>query len=538
MSDSSDTCRSEEEHNFESYRSVPKVIIESHDETDNCSHCFPKLPPARTTASDALSRSLSLCHTCAAQKFENPLLINRRLPLDQVLREEDCRFCRLIAYCVLNDKKLKRRVFRAKRRRDFEVYFKCSRIPGNEQIFLCIGKAGSFEDIADRRDKHTGKQPTEKNIDEMVERWWGGFKGWGDYVMKHSLWMTPGAGIPFWVKQVDYGDSQETWARIRSGVSYSIQLVDHLPWDFVHGKPVEVPIRASFAQLKGKGALFTPPPNPRYLALSYVWGTGNTLLLKKDNYDEFHTEGASREELVPKTIHDAMVLCSNLGERYLWVDALCIIQDGSDDKMEQINAMDAIYSRAHVTIVAAEADGANGGLAPVNGSRVVRYLAHDVDSRMMVAKICPQAVTTPTRLGRLIWATRAWTFQDRVEDIFFDDQVMSSRSSTHTHEVSLPLTSLPTTNASSNDFFSSFLSQYLMRNMTDQSDILKAFTGVLNSLQPQFGPSHYGMPTRFLDASLGWRFISHKSRAQWYTADDFHHAAELPARREGLPSWT
>ncbi|KAI0977230.1 heterokaryon incompatibility protein-domain-containing protein [Xylaria arbuscula] len=404
--------------------------------------------------------------------------------------------------------------------------------------------------------------------------------------------MTPGAGIPFWARQVDYGQQQQTWTRIRSGVSYSIQVVDHWPQHFAYGQPVERPTQASFAQLKGwladcqamhdvcaesiysatalpknfrlidvqKKCIVLAPPNPRYLALSYVWGTANTILLKQHNYDELHSEGALRDGLLPKTIRDAIFLCSNLGERYLWVDALCIIQDGSEDKMEQINAMDAVYSRAHVTVVAAEADDADGGMPPVNGSRIVRYLAHDVGSRMMVAALCPQAATTPRRLGRLKWTTRAWTFQEyalsrrlllitndlifwvckkfeRTEDIFFDDQAIQPQSSMHTHSVSLPLTSLPEVDLSPGDF-ARFLGQYILRNMTDQSDILKAFTGVLNYLQPRFGPSHWGLPARLVDSSLSWRFTSHKSRNQWYKVDEFHSSVELPVRRDGFPSWT
>ncbi|KAI1268297.1 hypothetical protein F5Y18DRAFT_374643 [Xylariaceae sp. FL1019] len=80
-----------------------------------------------------------------------------------------------------------------------------------------------------------------------------------------------------------------------------------------------------------------------------------------------------------------MMLCSEVGERYLWVDALCILQDDGDDKLEQINAMDAVCSRAYAIIVAAATHDADGGLAPVNGSRVAKCLTQDIDSRPMVA---------------------------------------------------------------------------------------------------------------------------------------------------------
>jgi len=54
-----------------------------------------------------------------------------------------------------------------------------------------------------------------------------------------------------------------------------------------------------------------------------------------------------------------------MGERYLWVDALCIIQDDSMDKEWQIARMGSIYSSAVFTIVAACGVDADAGLPGV-----------------------------------------------------------------------------------------------------------------------------------------------------------------------------
>lgn len=44
-------------------------------------------------------------------------------------------------------------------------------------------------------------------------------------------------------------------------------------------------------------------------------------------------------DLLPTTITDSMELVSKIGERYLWVDALCIVQDDEKEVAEQTSQM-------------------------------------------------------------------------------------------------------------------------------------------------------------------------------------------------------
>ncbi len=67
----------------------------------------------------------------------------------------------------------------------------------------------------------------------------------------------------------------------------------------------------------------------------------------------------------PATIADAIALVRALGERYLWVDAICIVQDDRDSKMQDIERMDLIYSRAFATLVALAGTDAAAGLPGV-----------------------------------------------------------------------------------------------------------------------------------------------------------------------------
>jgi hypothetical protein len=70
-------------------------------------------------------------------------------------------------------------------------------------------------------------------------------------------------------------------------------------------------------------------PQHRYVALSYVWGSGGV--------DSQFSGGSLVWRLLPRTIRDAIVVTMQLGFRYLWVDRYCI---PPDKKQEQIGKMD------------------------------------------------------------------------------------------------------------------------------------------------------------------------------------------------------
>lgn len=65
-------------------------------------------------------------------------------------------------------------------------------------------------------------------------------------------------------------------------------------------------------------------------------------------------KGALQDEgrVLSRVIKDSMKLTQLLGERYLWVDVLRIVQDDNVNKMRHISNMDAIYKQASLTIVA------------------------------------------------------------------------------------------------------------------------------------------------------------------------------------------
>ncbi|KAK0651551.1 hypothetical protein B0T16DRAFT_323690 [Cercophora newfieldiana] len=75
-----------------------------------------------------------------------------------------------------------------------------------------------------------------------------------------------------------------------------------------------------------------------YLALSYCWGQTPTATTTTANLGS-RLQGISWDEL-PATLRDALLSTYFLGIEYLWIDALCILQDNPADWMVESSKMD------------------------------------------------------------------------------------------------------------------------------------------------------------------------------------------------------
>ncbi|KAI1734989.1 heterokaryon incompatibility protein-domain-containing protein [Xylaria scruposa] len=107
-----------------------------------------------------------------------------------------------------------------------------------------------------------------------------------------------------------------------------------------------------------------------YAALSYCWGHDPQVMTTIATLSSY-VNGLPPN--ISNTIKDAITVCRKLGTRFLWVDALCIIQDDGEDKADQLAAMGAIYKQAHYTIAAAGASKVSEGFladtTPNEGAR-------------------------------------------------------------------------------------------------------------------------------------------------------------------------
>jgi hypothetical protein len=103
----------------------------------------------------------------------------------------------------------------------------------------------------------------------------------------------------------------------------------------------------------------------RYACLSHCWGAHElsspllctTLSTIKDLYEDV------RWAQLPLTYQDAVSFARKLGIPFLWIDSLCIIQDGPNkpDWREQSAKMADIYQNAYITLAAAASSNSKKG---------------------------------------------------------------------------------------------------------------------------------------------------------------------------------
>ncbi|KAG8533921.1 uncharacterized protein KY384_001662 [Bacidia gigantensis] len=152
---------------------------------------------------------------------------------------------------------------------------------------------------------------------------------------------------------------------------------------------------------------------PRYVALSYVWGVASALRNEKDTQKDLEEKGSlsARATDVPNAIKDAISLTKLLGEHYLWVDSLCVIQDDPEDQAQQIAAMDLIYSSAVLTIAAASGDTADAYLAgmPSNPRTFCQHI-----EKIQDIYLANRPADFSQAINKSVWNSRAWTLQERL----------------------------------------------------------------------------------------------------------------------------
>lgn len=97
-----------------------------------------------------------------------------------------------------------------------------------------------------------------------------------------------------------------------------------------------------------------------YVTLSYKWGESRKYCTLSTNIDLHETEIPLKD--LPWTFKEAIAVASFLKFDYLWIDALCIVQDSDEDKVCEIAIMDQIFRCSTLTIFAAAADNVDIGL--------------------------------------------------------------------------------------------------------------------------------------------------------------------------------
>ncbi|KAK5175891.1 uncharacterized protein LTR77_001031 [Saxophila tyrrhenica] len=145
----------------------------------------------------------------------------------------------------------------------------------------------------------------------------------------------------------------------------------------------------------------------RYVTLSHCWGTGDRLTLTKGRIHNL--QRAISYGQLPRTFQDAIRLTRALGIRYLWLDALCIIQDDQDDWRRESASMGAVFENALFSISALTAVDSHSGMLHHRSPPSIELLIGEAQIGVRT-----RADTLPLALRSARLETRAWCFQERL----------------------------------------------------------------------------------------------------------------------------
>lgn len=164
----------------------------------------------------------------------------------------------------------------------------------------------------------------------------------------------------------------------------------------------------------------------RYVTLSYCWGqkTKDQYRTTKETIKD-RKRGIAHDDL-PKTFQDAFKICRELGERYIWIDAVCIIQDDKADWKAQAAQMGSVYANTQFTIATDTSAGPNAGCfnkPQENGNGICRpwcritSTLHDGSPSTLYFHRKPRLQfphNHPWPVDRGVLNTRGWTLQERI----------------------------------------------------------------------------------------------------------------------------
>ncbi|KAF2464175.1 HET-domain-containing protein [Lindgomyces ingoldianus] len=261
------------------------------------------------------------------------------------------------------------------------------------------------------------------------------------------------------------------------------------------------------------------PDNCRYIALSYVWGDTIQLTLSGEKFKEFSQKHSLRNVQLPQTVSDAIELVEKLGERYLWVDALCIVQDSDVIRRQCIEDMDRIYTQSLLTIVAGTAENSNSPLPGVTEKRTWRQWGSQISPNLALSL----HFDFKDFLDCSTYNQRAWTFQEyqlanrllvfasngqvyhSCKEAVYSEDVVPGKTleSDAAMQDGAELIKLRPDNCSLWSTYRRGVQTFSSRSMTHERDILNAFRGILRMICP--GRTLEGLPVSIFDMALLWQ---------------------------------
>ncbi|RDL30113.1 uncharacterized protein BP5553_10391 [Venustampulla echinocandica] len=297
-----------------------------------------------------------------------------------------------------------------------------------------------------------------------------------------------------------------------------------------------------------------------YFTLSYRWSQKKPVDFETtiSNLDAYRNSISL--ETLPQTMQDAIATTRRFGIRYLWIDALSIIQDSRDDWVAEAQQMAKIYKNSLLTIAAAtDGDAWTEGCFQARARMQPRPLMVKPHSIGTPAKyifadrrLTGDGIRPPSALD-----TRAWVLQEQLlspriltysnKELYWD---CKSTNASETFPNGIPgfydaelkhlderlfkevILSTTKTEISPDRFYTSWkkiVEAYSARQMTKEIDKLGALLGLINEGSTFFGGDLYlaGVWRKRICTELLWwvRKPEEATRPTYFTAPSWSWAS-------------
>ncbi|KAK3380824.1 heterokaryon incompatibility protein-domain-containing protein [Podospora didyma] len=187
------------------------------------------------------------------------------------------------------------------------------------------------------------------------------------------------------------------------------------------GSPVNAPLPTRLLDVTNPDSPFlteteTFPSKIPYIALSYCWGPGKKFVTLQNNLD-VHRRGIPSASL-PLTFRDAIWVTKALGCQYIWIDALCVVQDDMTDMHREFSQMGNVYRHAELTVAAQGASSSHAGLFSKEMSETSPLALYPCTVQLTVItddfEVSRQVTLAGTNNSTDHLAGRGWVLQEEV----------------------------------------------------------------------------------------------------------------------------
>lgn len=300
-----------------------------------------------------------------------------------------------------------------------------------------------------------------------------------------------------------------------------------------------------------------PGETGAYMTLSYCWGGSQEFTTTLDTLAQRST--AIQEDNLPLTIQDAVLVTRHLGCPYLWVDALCILQDCEKDKHREIAHMGSIYKNSTLTIAATNAKNAKEGFLKNIPTSVVFRVPHQLKDTFSAIQLSYK-LKTPIRtimkpLNRRAWALQEALLSPRILSYGYTDIIwrcqseglMKSLNGSGTCQP-LPKGIFKNHSAKENEsceplvkrasLWNSIVQDYTKRELSFTSDRMNAISGIASELSSYWKDEYIaGIWKTTAVQNLAWTRWQPSPWPGWVKESSKDRPTSVGVRLRG-PSWS